>query len=135
WVDVFLGRGDGTFQPLVNYAAGAQPAAVAAGDVNGDGKLDVIVANNGSNTLSVLLGKGDGTLLNATSYAVGSSPRGIAVGDFNGDGRTDLAVANTNSNNITVLLGVLTPVLSISSTHVGNFVFGQTGATYSITVT
>ncbi len=132
-VNVFLGNGDGTFRPYVTYAVGSTPAAVAIGDVNGDGIPDILAANSGGNTISILLGKGDGTFLPQSSYSAGSSPLGVAVGDFNGDGRLDVAVANFQSNNLTVLLGVLTSVLQITSTHTGNFLFGQP-ASYTIKV-
>ena len=73
------------------------PAALVAGDFNGDGRTDLAVANSGSNDVSVLLGNGDGTFQPQVTYAVGSEPVAIVAGDFNGDGRTDLAVANSGS--------------------------------------
>ena len=57
----FLGNGDGTFQPARTVAVGDGPRSLAAGDFNGDGKLDLAVANSGSDTISILLGVGDGT--------------------------------------------------------------------------
>jgi hypothetical protein len=96
---VFLGSGDGTFQPGVQLATGANPSSVAVSDFNGDGKLDLAVANQGfldtsSTNVSVLLGNGDGTFQSAVNYSAGFSPSAVAVGDFNSDGRSDLAVAN-----------------------------------------
>ena len=82
-----------------------QPASVAVGDFNRDGKLDLAVANNSGNNISVLLGNGDGTFQPAVNYGVGSSPESVAVGDFNRDGKLDLAVTNINRNSISVLLG------------------------------
>ena len=89
------------------YAVGAAPAAEAVGDFNGDGRQDLAVVNEGSNTVSILLGNGNGTFRPAVNYATGSLPVGVAVGDFNGDGHLDLAVANANpsANSISVLLG------------------------------
>ena len=55
---VLLGRGDGTFTPPLDLAAGSSPVAVAVGDFNGDGRPDVAAANAGSNTVSVLLNDG-----------------------------------------------------------------------------
>ena len=107
-VSILLGKGDGTFQAAVNYSLGSgspEPAALAVGDFNGDGKLDLAVADTGSNTISVLLGNGDGTFRPPIKYVSGSEPASIAVGDFNGDGKLDLAVANVSSNSVTVLLG------------------------------
>jgi hypothetical protein len=65
-VSVFLGKGDGTFQPAVSYPVAANPILVRLGDFDGDGKLDILVASE-SNTavaivsVSVLLGNGDGS--------------------------------------------------------------------------
>jgi hypothetical protein len=78
---------------------------VAAGDVNGDGLLDLAVANIRSNNVSVLLGTGDGSFGAARTFAAGTIPRSVVLGDVNGDGLLDLAVANYVSNNVSVLLG------------------------------
>jgi hypothetical protein len=92
-VSVLLGNGDGTFQPAVNYTAGKAPTSVAIADVNGDGNLDLVVANEGS--VSILLGNGNGTFQPASSLAsIGAGAASIAVGDFNGDGAVDLAISN-----------------------------------------
>jgi len=84
---------------------GLNPYSVAVGDFNGDGKPDLAVANNSSNTVSILLGNGDGTFTPAASPATGGKPYSVAVGDFNGDGKPDLAVANYGSNTVSILLG------------------------------
>jgi hypothetical protein len=104
---VLLGNGDGTFQPArwVNLGQGAGPQSVAIGDFNRNGRLDLAVANTGSNTVAVLLGNGDGTFQAPVTLGVGVSPSSVTAGDFNGDGRPDLAIANTGSNTVAVLLG------------------------------
>jgi hypothetical protein len=91
----------GFLAPL-SFDAGDYPQSVAVGDFNGDGTLDLAVANYLSNTVSVLLGNGDGTFQAARNYAAGSGPDSVAVGDFNGDGLPDLVVA---SGTVRVLLG------------------------------
>ena len=73
--------------------------------MNGDGKLDLVVANHVSDTVSVLLGNGDGTFQPQTTYAAGSFPTSVAIGDVNGDGRPDLVVANAQDGTASVLLG------------------------------
>jgi dienelactone hydrolase len=88
--------------------AGVSPAAVAVGDFNHDGKLDMAVANNASASVSILLGKGHGMFKSAADYGLGFGshhPNSAAVGDFNGDGKLDLVVANGGSNDVSVFLG------------------------------
>ena len=68
--------------------------SLTLGDVNGDGKPDLVVANAGSNTVSVLLGNGNGTFKPQQTFATGSYPVSVTVGDVNGDGKPDLVVAN-----------------------------------------
>jgi len=106
-VSVLLGNGDGTFQPALTFttAGEAEPLAVAVGDFNGDGKLDLAVANGFTNNVSVFLGNGDGTFQTGVDYKVGTLPAALAVGDFNADGKLDLAVANNTTLNVSILLG------------------------------
>jgi hypothetical protein len=99
------------FKLAVNYPVGTAPVAVASGDFNGDGKMDLAVANSGNaigddGNVSILLGNGDGTFQPANNNMVaGKNPSSIAVGDFNGDNRLDLIVANNGNNTVSVLLG------------------------------
>ena len=87
------------------FGAGTDPDSAAVGDFNGDGKLDLAVANEGSNNVSILLGKCDGTFQAAVDYGAGSNPSSVAVGDFRDDGKLDLVVANDGSDNVSILLG------------------------------
>ena len=83
-----------SFSPAVNYPVGNSPQAVVTGDFNGDGRLDLAVANAVSNTVSVLLGNANGTFQPAQNSATGTGPQSMAVGDFNDDGKLDLVTAN-----------------------------------------
>jgi hypothetical protein len=105
-ISVFLGNGDGTFPPAVNYNGGGEPISIAAGDFNGDGRLDLAVADISSGQVLVLKGNGDGTFQGPVSYGTTGDPDWIALGDLNGDGKLDLAVLSaTSSCRVNVLLG------------------------------
>ncbi|HYM75013.1 MAG TPA: FG-GAP-like repeat-containing protein [Candidatus Dormibacteraeota bacterium] len=104
-VSILLGNGDGTFQAQHAYAVGTQPIPIVTADFNGDGKLDLAVANFADSTISILLGNGDGTFQPQNTLAVGTNPISVATGDFNGDGKLDLAVADRAVDTVSVLLG------------------------------
>ena len=134
YVSVLLGNGDGTFQTAVNYNAPYAPDAVAVGDFNGDGNLDLVVGNRSSN-ISVFLGNGDGTFRTAVNYSAGYNPSSVAVGDFNNDGTLDLAVANSGSSTtVTVLLQ--SPTVSLSNTRLtyANQVVATSSASQTVTL-
>ncbi|HLJ96792.1 MAG TPA: VCBS repeat-containing protein, partial [Gemmataceae bacterium] len=96
---VFLGKGDGTFQPGHTYPIAPRPytLSVAIGDFNHDGIADVVLADGSG--ARIFLGNGDGTLQAAQVYAAGSGGD-LVVADWNGDGLPDLAL----SNSATILL-------------------------------
>src|SRR5436190_2118903 len=106
-ISVLLGNGNGSFGAMTDYPTASTPFFVAVGELNGDGKPDLVVANYDSNTLSVLLGDGDGSFGAKTIYGTGFAPSSVAVDDLNGDGKPDVVTANGSggANSISVLLG------------------------------
>lgn len=97
-----------SFAPQQAFDAGAAPSAVAVGDFNLDGRLDVVTANGTNNTVTLFTNNAPvGTPVSfgvSAFYTGGMNAVAVAVADFNGDGRPDLAVANADSNTVSVLL-------------------------------
>ncbi len=81
------------------------PSALAAGDFNRDGKLDLAVGSGGADDVTLFLGDGQGGLTQAGSFPAGPSPTEMVAADFNRDGNLDLAIANHGVARMTVLLG------------------------------
>jgi len=89
--------------PFLSFDAAGFPASVAIGDLNGDGKPDLVTASHGANEVSVLLGNGDGTFGPKTDFGIWPGAGAVAIGDLNGDGKPDMAVTS-GSNTVSVLL-------------------------------
>jgi hypothetical protein len=140
-VSVLLGNGDGTFQQAVKYNTWT-PIWLTVGDLNGDGKEDLVAANVGSPTnqlassVSVLPGNGDGTFQPGVTYPAGESLRYVAIGDFNGDHKPDLVAVDALGDAMITLLN--TGVVSFSPTSPLTFptqLLGTTSAPLSATLT
>src|SRR5205807_1568483 len=96
------------------FATASAPLSVAAGDLNGDGRPDLAVANYGANTVSVLLnttapGAATPSFAPRLDFPTGTNPFSVAIGDLNGDGRPDLAAANCGANTVSVLRNTTAP--------------------------
>jgi hypothetical protein len=104
-LQIYTGNGDGAFTKGSFQATGAGPRSLHLVDVNGDHKLDAVVANSlNAPTLSVLIGNGDGTFSAKTDYLAGIDVDAVAVADIDGDSKPDLVSANFGADNISVLL-------------------------------
>jgi hypothetical protein len=124
--------------PAYSIAVGSTPVAIAAADFNLDGRIDVVVVNNGASppTLSILRNDttpGSATLsftaLTPISLLAGGNPQSIAVADFNGDGFPDLAVAHQDLNKVSILLNTAnddpTLISFAAATDANSFVTGS----------
>ncbi len=99
-VHVLLGNGQGAFTLASTFTIGARPLDLQLADFNVDGKLDAVVVNENSNTISVLEGDGTGQFARECCLGTGPAPVSVAVGDMNGDNHTDMAVTVRNANQI-----------------------------------
>jgi VCBS repeat protein len=113
-VSILRGDGSGAFAAATSYGVGGtfeSPYAVALGDANNDGKLDIATANtNISNeSISYLAGNGDGTFATAVLLPIGDanyySPQSVLLTDVTGDGNADIVTANLGADNVSVLFG------------------------------
>lgn len=135
-VSILLGNGNGTFRTHVDYSTGSFPNGnLVVADLNGDGNLDLAMANGGSNNVSVLLGKGDGTFQPQLQFSTGPYPIGLAAGDFNQDGRLDLVAGNSGSNTASVVLQGTTVALSKAILSFPTQLVGSTSAAQTVTIT
>lgn len=94
---VFLTESDGSLGKGVIYAANNALSYVAVGDLNRNGKADIVASNWATGAVEVLRGNGDGTFQSPTSTPLPGITNGLVIADLNGDGWPDVAVAGTNS--------------------------------------
>jgi hypothetical protein len=154
-IDVFLGNGDGTFntslvlndvQPNIGSPI---PIAMAVGDFNLDGNLDLLVGTDISDNtqarnpsglpagMQLYLGNGDGTFATPEDYLTGAQSFPVLVGDFNADGAPDVAAGDLGENIVSILLNQTPPPVSVTpvSLAFADQLVGTTSATRAITIT
>ncbi len=115
-VSVRLNNGSGAFSGTTDVPVGngslSGPVSVVVGDVDGDGDLDLLTANNHANSVSVRLNAGNGTFTGSHNVPVGSGVYGVAIGDVDADGDLDVLTANFLANTASVRLNDGTGIFS-----------------------
>lgn len=123
-ISLLIGDGEGGFTLSNTVSAGGESWMVATGDVNGDGRADLVSANSTSDNFSVVLTDAHGQLLPATTYATNGFPLAIDLGDLNGDGDLDLVTSNFSGSNWTVFEnagdGTFVNLRSLSASRAGS---------------
>jgi VCBS repeat protein len=122
-VSILIGKGDGTFeQPKTDIATQTGTTSVAAGDLNGDTKPDLVAANtNAANSnVDVLINNGSGSFTVTNIPTVGNDSRAVALGDFDGKNGKDIAVSNAGGNDVTILLNNGSGSFSVFNHFSGN---------------
>ena len=104
---VALGDGTGALASVVHVPAtsGGPADSVIAGDVNADGRADLVTTSIAEDTVRVLLGDGAGGFAPDAAYPTGAHPMAVDLAEFNGDGRVDIITANSVRGTVSVLLG------------------------------
>lgn len=117
-----VGSTTASFDNPLNYSAGiSQPRSIAAADINGDGRPDLLIANAGSASAQVFMnaalpvGNSPGFAFKSETYPVGATPFSIRAADINGDGRPDLITTNQGADTVSVLVNVTPSKASFAS--------------------
>jgi hypothetical protein len=104
-VSIWIGNGDGTFQPPTDYRSGRRPLGVCFADFNNDRIRDLLVINGERDSFSTFLGNGNATFQAGRDSGANAGPNYGLARDFNGDHRADVAIVNLQSSDLSILFG------------------------------
>jgi len=125
--------GINSFATKSDFTTGASPIGIAIGDVDNDGKPDVVVTNSGSNTISVFKNKstyGNISLAAKIDFSAGLQPNSVAIGDLDGDGKPDLTVVNSNNHTISLYRNTASDGIINSSSFSPRVIFSTGASSY-----
>ncbi len=129
-----------SFEARVDFLVGMSPYSVEVGDMDFDGKPDLVVSNSGDNTVTVLKNTSTLGILNSSSFqsgvsfSTGSGPYGLALGDVDGDGKLDIVTANRFSNDVSVLRNQTASGVLNGSSIAGNINYAVASEPYAVTL-
>lgn len=103
-VNMLFANADGSFGDARTLLSGDEPKTIAIGDVNGDGRKDIVTSNSTSGSIAILRGSVGNSFLAPSYYTAFQTPGGVAIGDFNGDGKMDLGLSNMNTTTVVAWL-------------------------------
>jgi hypothetical protein len=128
-VTVHLGNGSGGFVPPARvFSTCGSNTGLASGDLNGDGKADLVVGAMDCGRIYSYLSNGDGTFTHFADYdttaSYGGKANGVTLADFNLDGRLDVAATNLSHGSVSMFLGLGTGVFSLHGVFQSGFGIG-----------
>ena len=109
-ISLCLGANNGTFSLVANVAISTAPNSISSGDLNNDGKIDIVTTKTSTNIVTVNLctsiSSGIPSYATPVNYSVSVNPSDLLIKDFNLDGLLDIVTINGTSNNISILMGI-----------------------------